>query len=248
MFGGFTNSGQVCISVERVYAHREIHDQLLARIVELTRELRQGDPATSSVDVGAIIFPKQMEIAEAHIADAVQKGARLETGGRRGEGPGQFFQPTVLSGCDHTMTVMKEEIFGPIVPVMKVASEEEAVRLANDSHLGLNAYVFTRDREHGRRLAARIQAGSVLVNDVVLNGGMAETPFGGIKQSGFGRVMGDDSLKEFCNPKHIGIDRVATAKDPLWFPYTDRTLSIARKAVKAVLGGGGPLKRLSALF
>lgn len=248
VFGGFTNSGQVCISVERVYAHREIHDQLLARIVELTKELRQGDPAASSVDVGAIIFPKQMEIAEAHIADAVQKGARLETGGRRVEGPGQFFQPTVLSGCDHTMTVMKEEIFGPIVPVMKVASEEEAVRLANDSHLGLNAYVFTRDREHGRRLAARIQAGSVLVNDVVLNGGMAETPFGGIKQSGFGRVMGDDSLKEFCNPKHIGVDRVATAKDPLWFPYTDRTLSIARKAVKAVLGGGGALKRLSALF
>lgn len=248
VFGGFTNSGQVCISVERVYAHRDIHDRMLARMIELTRSLRQGDPAESSVDVGAIIFPRQIDVVEAHIADALAKGARLETGGKRGPGPGHFFEPTVLSGCDHSMTVMKEEIFGPIVPVMKVGSEEEAVRLANDSHLGLNAYVFTKDREHGRRIATRIQAGSVLVNDVISNGAMAEAPFGGIKQSGFGRVMGDDSLKEFCNPKHIGVDRVATEGDPLWFPYSDKKLSIARKAVKAILGGGGALKRLSAMF
>src|SRR5690606_20185424 len=143
---------------------------------------------------------------------------------------------------------MKEEIFGPTVPFMKVGSEEEAVRLANDSHLGLNAYVFTKDRDHGRRLAARVQAGSVLVNDVILNGGMAEAPFGGIKQSGFGRVMGDDSLKELSQAKNVVVDRVATEREPVWFPYTDRSLTLARKAVKALLGGGGALKRLSALL
>jgi len=248
VFGGFCNSGQVCISVERVYAHREIHDALLSRIVQLTSELRQGDPMASTVDIGAMIFPKQIDIVEAHVADALAKGAKLEIGGKRPVGPGQFFQPTVLSGCTQEMTVMREEIFGPIVPIMRVESEEEAVRLANDSRLGLNAYVFTKDREHGKRLAARVEAGSVLVNDVITNGGMAETPFGGIKDSGFGRVMGKDSLREFCNLKHVGVDRMTPPSEPLWFPYTDRGLSILRKATRAIFGGGGVLKKLSALL
>src|SRR4029079_12261784 len=133
------------------------------------------------VEVGAIIFPKQIEVAEKHIADALGKGAVLKCGGKRGPGPGQFFEPTVLAECNHGMTVMTEEIFGPIVPFMKVSTEEEALRLANDSHLGLNAYVFSRDRDHATRLAERVEAGSVLVNDVLTNGGTPDTPFGGIK-------------------------------------------------------------------
>src|SRR5205823_2774519 len=141
------------------------------RVVDLTRELRVGDPSAEVVDVGAMIFAPQIEIVEKHIADAVAKGAEVRAGGKRIEGRGQFFQPTVLAGCDHTMTVMREEIFGPIVPFMKVSSEEEAVHLANESHLGLNAYVFSADRDHGSRLAERIEAGSVLVNDVLSNGG-----------------------------------------------------------------------------
>ena len=248
-FGGFSNCGQVCISVERVYAHRDVHDKILDRVVELTRELRQGDPTKEFVDVGAIIFAPQIEIAEKHIADAVSKGAVVKAGGKRGEGRGQFFEPTVLANCDHTMTVMREEIFGPIVPFMKVSSEEEAVRLANESHLGLNAYVFSADREHGKRLAERVEAGSVLVNDVLSNGGTVEAPFGGIKQSGFGRAMGDEALREMCDQRHISVDRLAMGdKDPLWFPYTEKSYGWFKKGMRVMFGGGGIVKKISELF
>ncbi len=248
VFGGFSNLGQVCVSVERVYAHRDIYEPLVARVVELTKELRQGDPAKGTVDVGAIIFPQQIDVAEKHIADALSKGAELKCGGKRGDGPGQFFEPTVLTNCNQSMTVMREEIFGPIVPIMSVATEDEAVRLSNDSHLGLNAYVFSADREHGRRLAERVEAGSVLVNDVISNGGCPDVPFGGIKQSGFGRAMGDDSLREMCDSRHISVDRVATSKDPLWFPYSDKSYAWFKRGLRAMFSGGGLLKKLGDLL
>jgi succinate-semialdehyde dehydrogenase/glutarate-semialdehyde dehydrogenase len=248
VFGGFANSGQICISVERVFAHREIHDRLVDRVVELTRELRQGDPSRESVDVGAMIFAPQIDVAERHIADAVGKGAVVRCGGRRVPGRGQAFEPTVLSNCDPSMTVMTQEIFGPIVPIMRVATDEEAVRLANDSHLGLNAYVFSADRDHGERLAERIQAGSVLVNDVLSNAGCPEVPFGGVKQSGFGRAMGDDALREMCQPKHISVDRVAPARDPMWFPYTDKGYAWFQRGLRALYSGGGLVRRVLEMF
>lgn len=250
VFGGFVNSGQVCISVERVYAHAKVHDALVARVGELTRELRQGDPAGGeTVDVGAIIFDKQIEVAERHVADAVAKGAEIVAGGRRRAGPGQFFEPTVLAKCDHTMTVMKEEIFGPIVPIQKVASEDEAVRLANDSHLGLNAYVFTKDRAKGERLAQRIEAGSVIVNDVLVNYGAAEAPFGGIKQSGYGRIHGDDALRAMAETRHVLTSRLPDAKkDPFWFPYSPKTYRWQKKALRALYTTGGLVRRLGKLF
>jgi acyl-CoA reductase-like NAD-dependent aldehyde dehydrogenase len=248
VFGGFSNLGQVCVSVERVYAHRDIYEPLVARVVELTKELVQGDPMKGTVDVGAIIFPEQINIAEKHIADALSKGAELKCGGKRGEGPGQFFQPTVLTNCNQSMTVMREEIFGPIVPIMSVATEDEAVRLSNDSHLGLNAYVFSADREHGRRIAERVEAGSVLVNDVISNGGCPDVPFGGIKQSGFGRAMGDDSLREMCDTRHISVDRIGVSKDPLWFPYTEKSYGWFKRGMRAMFSGGGLLKKLGDLL
>jgi acyl-CoA reductase-like NAD-dependent aldehyde dehydrogenase len=249
VFGGFSNLGQVCVSVERVYAHREIHDRLLDRVVEITKGLHQGDPSKEFVDVGAIIFPQQIEIAERHIKDALEKGATLKTGGRRRPGKGQFFEPTVLAGCNHSMTVMTEEIFGPVVPIMQVATEEEAIRLANESHLGLNAYLFTADREHGRRLAERVQAGSVLVNDVLSNGGCPDAPFGGIKQSGFGRAMGEDALREMCNVKHISEDRIKLgSKNPLWFPFTESSYSWFKRGMRALYSSGSVLRRIGELL
>ncbi|AKT41718.1 aldehyde dehydrogenase family protein [Chondromyces crocatus] len=245
VFGGFTNAGQVCISVERVYAHQKVHDRVLDRAVEITRSLRQGDPASDFVDVGAIIFPHQIDVAERHIKDAIEKGAQLKVGGKRREGTGQFFEPTILSGCNHDMTVMTQEIFGPVIPFMEVASEEEALRLANDSHLGLNAYVFTADRDRGHRLAERVQAGSVLVNDVITNGGTPDAPFGGIKQSGFGRVLGEDSLRDMCDVRHISTDRVRmTGKDPLWYPYSETSYGWFKKGLRALFSGGGIVQRI----
>jgi succinate-semialdehyde dehydrogenase/glutarate-semialdehyde dehydrogenase len=249
VFGGFVNSGQVCISVERVYAHEAIHDKLVRRVRELTEKLRQGDPTSDAVEIGAIIFPKQIDVAEKHIEDALKKGARVVIGGKRLPGPGQFFQPTVLEGCNHTMTVMKEEIFGPIVPFQKVSSEDEAVRLANDSHLGLNAYVFTKDREKGRRLAQRIEAGSVVVNDVLINYAAVEAPFGGIKQSGFGRVHGDDALRDMAEVRHTFTSRLPeTATDPTWFPYSSRSYRWQMRLLRAIFGRGGVVRRIRELL
>jgi succinate-semialdehyde dehydrogenase/glutarate-semialdehyde dehydrogenase len=249
VFGGFVNSGQVCVSVERVYAHEAIHDRLLERVVGLVGELRQGDPDTGTVDVGAITFPKQLEIAEAHVRDALGKGAELRAGGNRRPGQGMFFEPTILAKCDHRMTVMTQEIFGPLVGFMKVASEEEAIAHANDSHLGLNAYVFTKDRDRGRRIAERVVAGSVVVNDVLVNHAAPETPFGGVKQSGIGRVHGEEALRDFCDVRHVMYDRFASMeREPIWFPYSPEMLKWALKGAKAIFGGGSLAAKLSELF
>jgi acyl-CoA reductase-like NAD-dependent aldehyde dehydrogenase len=248
-FAGFTNSGQVCISVERVYAHKDIYQKLVDRVTELTLELRQGDGSKDTVDVGAIIFPKQIEIAERHVADAVAKGAVIKTGGKRRAGPGQFYEPTVLADCNPSMTVMKDEIFGPIVPIMQVETEERAVELANDSHLGLNAYVFTTDRDHGRRLAERIEAGSVLVNDVLTNYACPEAPFGGTKHSGFGRIHGEDALRELAELKHVSFDRIRPpSKDPLWYPYSEKTYRWTLRGLRALFSGQGLLARVRELL
>jgi acyl-CoA reductase-like NAD-dependent aldehyde dehydrogenase len=249
VYGGFANAGQVCISVERVYAHKDIYDSLVGRMKALVGELRVGDPAKDFFDVGAITFPRQIEIAELHIDDAIKKGAELVAGGHRKPGPGQFFEPTVLAGCNGSMTVMNEEIFGPIVPVQKVESDDEAVRLANTSHLGLNAYVFTRDRKKGQRLAERIEAGSVVVNDVLVNYAAPEAPFGGTKQSGFGRVHGDDALRDMAERRHINYDRLAApAKDPLWYPYTPKSFHWMERGLRILFSGNGLVQRLSEIF
>jgi succinate-semialdehyde dehydrogenase/glutarate-semialdehyde dehydrogenase len=249
VFGGFANAGQVCISVERVYAHRDVYEPIVRRVKELTAELRVGDPSEDTVDIGAIIFPKQIEVAEKHIADAVAKGAEVVSGGQRKPGPGQFFEPTVLAQCTAEMTVMNQEIFGPIVPIQKVDSDDEAITLANRSHLGLNAYVFTNDRAKGRRLAERIEAGSVLVNDVLINYAACETPFGGIKDSGFGRVHGEDALRDMAERRHVNEGRMRMpAKDPLWFPYEPGGYRWLLRGARVLFGGGGLVKKLTELF
>jgi acyl-CoA reductase-like NAD-dependent aldehyde dehydrogenase len=249
VFGGFANAGQVCVSVERVYAHKDIYDPLVQRVKELTSKLRVGDPAKDFVDVGAIIFPKQIEVAEKHIDDAIKKGAELVCGGKRKAGLGQFFEPTVLSNCNHGMTVMTQEIFGPIVPIQKVESEDEALGLANTSHLGLNAYVFTKDRGKGQRIARKVEAGSIVVNDVLINYGATETPFGGVKQSGFGRVHGEDALRDMAERRHVNFDRFAQpAKDPFWYPYTPKGFQWASRMVRTLFAGNGIIQRLSELF
>ncbi len=244
-FGGFANSGQICISVERVYAHAAVYDRLVARTRELVQQLRQGDPARADTDLGAIIFAKQLEVAEHLIADAVDKGATLETGGKRAAGEGQFFEPTLLSGCTQDMAVMREETFGPVVPMMKFESEEEAIELANDSHLGLMGYVFTKDRDKGRRIAERVRAGTVMVNDVFLAYAAAEAPFGGVKDSGFGRVHGEEGLRSMCELRHVNYDRVTMgAHEPLWYPYSDKLYKAAHKGLRLLFRAGNPVRKV----
>lgn len=245
VFGGFANSGQVCISVERVYAHASIHDALVERVIRLTLDLRQGDPKGGKVDVGAMIFPRQMDTLEVLLKDAVSKGAHVRTGGKRKPGKGQFFEPTVLTGCNHDMRVMRDEIFGPIVPIMSVASDDEAVMHANDSHLGLMGYVFTRDKGRGRALAERVHAGTVMVNDVFTAYATPEAPFGGLKDSGYGRVHGDEGLREMCETRHVNYNRVPPIKrEPVWFPYRRATYGTMSRIMRLIMRSGSPMKKM----
>jgi acyl-CoA reductase-like NAD-dependent aldehyde dehydrogenase len=231
VWGAFTNSGQVCISVERVYVEEAIADDFTRRVVEKTRALRQGsdvnEPETR-VDVGAITYPKQIEIVEDHIADARARGAQILTGGRRASNmpahlPGRYFEPTVLSNVDHSMKIMTEETFGPVLPIMRVRDEGEALRLANDSRYGLNASVFTRDKAKGEAIAARVEAGITCVNDVIAGFGVTDAPSGGLKESGIGKRHGAEGIRRFCNQQVIVTDRFGMKRDPFWYPYDART-------------------------
>jgi succinate-semialdehyde dehydrogenase/glutarate-semialdehyde dehydrogenase len=236
-WGGFANSGQVCASVERVYAVESIHDALVERVVENAKKLRQGDASASTdVDVGAMAWDQQVATVERLVAGAVAGGARALVGGKRGSGPGLFFEPTVLVDCRQDMDVMRKEIFGPVVPIMRVRDEEEAVALANDSHLGLLAYVFTRDRERGKRIAERVAAGTVMINDVLATYGCPETPWGGVKQSGIGRTHSMLGLRDLCETRHVNHDRVALSREVWWYPYKERTYRALLRGAKLLFG------------
>ncbi len=227
VWGAFTNSGQVCISVERVYVEDSIADEFTRRVVEKTRALRQGSDVNeveNRVDIGAMTFPKQVETVEDHINDAKARGAQVLTGGQRNPNlPGRYFEPTVLSNVNHSMKIMTEETFGPVLPIMRVRDEDEALRLANDSRYGLNASVFTRDKTKGEQIAAQVEAGVTCVNDVIAGFGVTDAPSGGLKESGIGKRHGAEGIRRFCHQQVIVTDRFGMKRDPFWYPYNAKT-------------------------
>ncbi|MBI2377289.1 MAG: aldehyde dehydrogenase family protein [Deltaproteobacteria bacterium] len=239
VWGGFANAGQVCASVERVYAVDAIYDRLLERVVEKAKSIRVGDPTSDQFDMGSMTLGKQRENVARLVEEARARGARVLTGGEVPSGDGLFFPPTVVADCTHDMAIMTAEIFGPAVPFMRVADERDALRLANDSKLGLGAYVFTENESRGRRIAEQIQAGSVMINDVVAHAGMPEMPWGGIKDSGFGVVRSDRALKELCYQRHVNYGRMPAgwmSGDPWWYPYSPKLRDGLRRAFVALWG------------
>lgn len=244
VWGAFVNAGQTCVSVERVYVEAGVADAFTARVVEETRRLRIGDPAKGEVDVGPLTTERQLQLVEEHVADAVSRGAVVLTGGRRLEGPGYFYTPTVLSGVDHSMRIMRDETFGPLLPIMSVASLEEAVRLANDSEYGLTASAWTSSAGTARLLQDRLAAGVVTVNDCVSSLGDPAAPYGGVKRSGFGRAHGVPGLREMTQVKYVTRDPRRRAL-PWWYPYTpDHAAAMA--AAGPALHGASLKQRLPA--
>ena len=240
LFYSMQNGGQTCISVERVYVEEPVYEEFVAKVTERARTLRQGVPAgPGSMDVGAVTMADQADIVERHVRDAVDKGAKVVAGGSRNDrGGGIFFQPTVLRDVDHSMEIMKEETFGPTLPIMRVPNVDEAIRLANDSEFGLDSSVFTRDRAKGEAIARRIDAGATVVNDCMTNYFATEVPIGGIKQSGIGARHGATGIQKYCHPHNILVTRFAPRKSPLFFPHEKRTTKVIGTAIKLLYGRG----------
>lgn len=220
VWGAFVNAGQACLSVERCYVHRSLYRDFVEACVAKAKKLRIGDGMDPQTDVGPLIHERQLRAVVSHIEDARARGGRVLTGGMRLPelGP-NFYAPTVLVDVTHEMRIMREETFGPVLPIMPFDSEEEAVRLANDSEFGLAASVWTRDRARGESLARRINAGTVMVNDVVSCFGISEAPHGGVRASGLGRTHGKLGLEEMIWMKYVDSDRLPNMKKVWWYGY-----------------------------
>ena len=239
VWGGFANAGQTCSGIERVYVDREVADRFVEGVARETERLRLGDPLQWETEIGPMTSDDQYEIVVELIEDAVASGATKLCGGPTEVAglPGKFIAPTVLTGVTHEMRIMREEIFGPVLPIVVVDSEQEAIDLANDSEFGLGASVWTKDRQKGERIARRIESGMVWVNDHSYSHGACQCAWGGVKDSGVGRSHSKFGFYECVNVKMISWEPGLT-RDFWWQPY-DRTLGDAVRASAKLLYGKG---------
>ena len=229
IWGAFCNSGQSCSSVERLYVEESIVNEFTNLIVEKTKKLRQDSGDKETTDVAAMSSERQIKIVEDHVESFRQEGAKILTGGKRNaQFKGAFYEPTVISNATNEMRGMREETFGPTLPIAIFKTEEEAVRLANDSDFGLTASVWTRDLTKGKRVAEKILAGTVCVNEVLYTHGIGQTPWGGFKQSGYGRTHGKYGLLELVAPQHIHVNRALLAPNAWWLPYSPTAVETFR--------------------
>jgi acyl-CoA reductase-like NAD-dependent aldehyde dehydrogenase len=238
VWGGFANAGQTCSGIERVYVERSVADRFIAGVVARADRLRVGDPTSWDTEIGPMVSAEQRELVRELVDDAVAAGATLRCGGPV-EAPagleGAFYSPTVLTGVSHDMRIMREEIFGPVLPITVVDSEAEAVALANDSQFGLGASVWTSDRTRGERIAAEVQSGMVWINDHMFSHGACQCAWGGVKDSGLGRTHSKFGLYECVNVK-LRTWEGSVVRDPWWHPY-DETLGKALSATAELLYG-----------
>ena len=239
LWGGFANAGQTCSGIERVYVVREVAERFIQGVVEGAKALRVGDPSDWNVDVGPMVSDDQYAIVNELVDDAVAAGAEMLCGGPLAAP--RFYAPTVLTGVTHEMRIMREEIFGPVIPIVVVSSEEEAIALANDSEFGLGASVWTLDRGKGKRIARRIDAGSVWINDHMYSHGAFQCSWGGVKQSGIGRSHSKFGFYECVNVKHVAWEP-SRARNFWWYPY-DRSLGTGLHSAAQLLYGRDEDKR-----
>jgi len=233
--GAFANAGQVCWGTQRVYVVDEVYDEFTRKVVKKVAELRQG--AEGEFDVGAISGQEQLEAIQGQVEDARQKGARVLAGGRRNPDlSGLFYEPTVMIDVHHDMELMREETFGPVLPIMSVRDEEEAIRLANDTRYGLHANVWTRDKRKGFEIAERLETGAVCVNEVPITYGSQDAPFGGRKDSGLGQINSEIGLRGYCHALPIIVNRFGGKKVHRGFPYRRKSEDSLQRFIRIVWG------------
>jgi acyl-CoA reductase-like NAD-dependent aldehyde dehydrogenase len=225
LWAGLSNSGQSCAGVERVYVHADIYEAFISLLKKKISGLSQGADIDSNVDIGSMTTLQQLKKVQQHMKDALKKGAKIypENLKVKKNEKGFFHQPVILENVTDDMLIMNEEIFGPLLAVKKVESIEEAVARANASSLGLTASVWTRSRKKGRQIASQLEVGSVMINDHLMSHGLAETPWGGWKESGIGRTHGFIGIEEMTQPRCV-IDDIlpGVQKNMWWYPHNKK--------------------------
>jgi acyl-CoA reductase-like NAD-dependent aldehyde dehydrogenase len=238
LWGSFTNCGQVCLSVERLFVEHAVSEKFLALCVEKVKTLHLGPGNNPATDVGPLIRPQQVQRMKDLLSDAVSRGARILCGGNARPDLGPcFFEPTIIADVDSSMGLFQEETFGPILAVETVANSENAIRAANDSPFALAASVWTADNERGRQIAARLRAGAVMVNDAISYFAIAEAPHGGCNASGWGRTHGRAGFLEMVRPKYLDVDGLAGKEKPWWYHYNDSLTHAADDFLNFEFGG-----------
>ena len=239
MWGAFTNAGQTCVSVERAYVVRDVAERFIDLCVSKAKQLRVGRGDDPSTDVGPLIRDRQVGIVEEQVSEAVAQGAEMLCGGHRPELPGLngfFYEPTVITRVNHQMRLMREETFGPVLPIMVVEDEAEAVALANDSALCALRQCLDARPKRGERLARQIEAGAVMVNDCISYFGISEAPHGGPKMSGIGRTHSRLGLMEMVRVKYLDTDLAPGIPKPWWYGYGFKAQRFAQGFVEFLFG------------
>jgi acyl-CoA reductase-like NAD-dependent aldehyde dehydrogenase len=235
--GGLFNGGQTCTSVERVYVEAPVYDEFVTRVRRRFEKVTMGQTGgLGRADVGAMTFPAQVDIVAEHVRDAVDRGARVLVGGQATSGPGRFFEPTLLVDVDHSMRCMREETFGPTLPIMKVADAEEAVRLTNDSGYGLQASIVSSDISRARQLAARLQVGCVTINDAQSNYMALGLPMGGWKDSGLGVRHGAEGIRKYTRLQSVSVNAHPMRRDLHMIPFDPKSYRFILRLVTLMYG------------
>jgi acyl-CoA reductase-like NAD-dependent aldehyde dehydrogenase len=238
VWGALMNAGQVCTSIERIYVEEPVYEAFVAKVVDRVRALRQG-ASEEEVELGSMSSAEQFEKVKTQVSEAVASGAKALTGGQSNPRfSGLFYEPTVLVDVNHGMSIARDETFGPVIPILKVRDAAEAVRLANDSPYGLDACVFTHDKQNAARIASDLLTGTVCINDALVNYIIPDAPMGGVKDSGFGRRHGAEGILKYCRQKTVVIDRFGLKSDFPWFPASRKKTEQMRRLIRLLWRSG----------
>lgn len=233
-WGGYQNAGQSCGGVERIYVHESVYEAFVRLLAAKTRALRQGVPtAAHDVDVGSMTTAKQRRTVERQVDDAVAQGATIVAQSQMAPGlKGEFYPATLMTDVNHSMLLMRDETFGPVLPVMPFRTEDEAVALANDCTMALTASIWSRNTERAKALAKRVRGGVVTINDHLYTHGMSDLPWGGPGESGIGRTHGPEGLMEMTKPKVINWDFARASNNLWWYPQDRKTYEVIKHAMR----------------